>query len=145
VAVIRLKGLKPFAKYTCDVLIDGASAFRAKKPVFQSFPPKGQKAKFNIGFGGGARHNHPKERMWNVIAFLFMGDNLYIDDPEYRNRQSAYYYRRQLRPEYRRLSATTAICAIWDDHNLGKNDCSGGLDPFKPSWKVIRENWLFQR
>jgi len=152
VAVIEIRGLKPFTKYTYDVLVDGSSVMGAKKPAFKTFPSKAQKAKFNIGFGGGARYNHPKEKMWDVIAsqdpiaFLFLGDNLYIDDPLFRNRNRAYYYRRQLRPEYQRLSSTSAIYAIWDDHDFGKNDCAGGPEKFKPDWKlpvwkVFCENW----
>ncbi|MBW8036149.1 MAG: alkaline phosphatase family protein, partial [Planctomycetes bacterium] len=48
--------------------------------------------------------------------------------------------------EYQRLTASTATYAIYDDHDLGKNDCAGGPDPFKPAWKfqawrVFKENW----
>jgi len=72
---------------------------------------------------------------------------VYVDQPKYRNLQRLYYYRRQLRPEYRRMSASAAIYAIWDDHDFGANDCAGGLDPFVPDWKVpvwkvFQENWI---
>jgi hypothetical protein len=51
-----------------------------------------------------------------------------------------------MRPEFIELSATTACYAIWDDHDFGANDVSGGIDPFKPAWKlpvwkVFKENW----
>ncbi|MDA0725956.1 MAG: hypothetical protein O3B25_17040, partial [Verrucomicrobia bacterium] len=84
----------------------------------------------------------PKERIWKTIAgrnphaFLFLGDNLYQDKPTHRNLQRVYYYRRQMRPEFIELSATTACYAIWDDHDFGANDVSGGIDPFKPAWKL---------
>jgi alkaline phosphatase D len=61
--------------------------------------------------------------------------------------QRAYYYRRQVNPHFRRLSSTTGIYAIWDDHDFGKNDTAGGLAPFEPDWKlpvykVFRQNWV---
>ena len=56
------------------------------------------------------------------------------------------YYRRQVRQEYRRFTASTPIYAVYDDHDFGANDTAGGLDPFKPAWKVpvwrvFKENW----
>jgi alkaline phosphatase D len=106
-----------------------------------------------VAFGGGARYVPEKEYMWDVIhsfapsAFLFLGDNVYIDLPESRTKQRVHYYRRQLRPEYRHLTASTAMYAIYDDHDFGVNDCAGGPDPFKPAWKlpalkVFKENWI---
>lgn len=157
-ALIDVAGLEPFTVYHYDVLVDGKSALGRQRASFRTFPQKGQPAKFDVGFGGGARYIHEHERIWDTIAsrghppqvgpaaFLFLGDNLYIDKPRDRNRQRLYYYRRQLRPEFRRLTAGTAIYAIWDDHDFGTNDVSGGLDPFQPDWKlpvwkVFRENW----
>lgn len=152
-AVVDLTGLAPFTPYDYDVHVNGRSALPGKNPVFRTAPAKGQKVKFHVGFGGGARYNHPKERIWDSIrsfdpiAFLFLGDNLYIDLPKKRNIQRFYYYRRQLRPEYRRLSASTALYAIWDDHDFGDNDCAGGPARFRPKWKlpvwrVFTENWV---
>ena len=71
----------------------------------------------------------------NPAAFLWLGDNLYIDDPESRKRQRVYYYRRQLRSEYRFLAARSAQYSIWDDHDFGTNDCHGGAEIDKPNWK----------
>jgi len=151
-ALLDVTGLKPFTVYHYDVLVDGNSAVKGPRSSFRTFPGVKQPAKFHVGFGGGARYNPPKERMWDTIAaqdpiaFLFLGDNIYTDCPKNRNLQRLYYYRRQLRPEYRRLTASTAMYAIWDDHDFGANDCAGGLDPFKPDWKVpvwrvFQENW----
>ena len=151
-ALLDLEGLNPFTVYHYDVLVDGKSALGPKLPSFRTAPSRGQRAKFHVGFGGGARYTPENERVWDTIAacdptaFLFLGDNLYIDKPTHRNVQRLYYYRRQLRPEYRRLTATTAIYAVWDDHDFGTDDCSGGLDPLKPAWKVpvwkvFKQNW----
>ena len=151
-AVLSVEGLKPFTEYTYDVLVDGRGVLEAPLPRFRTAPAKGQKARFDVAFGGGARYNHPKEGIWDTIAshkpaaFLFLGDNVYIDVRTHSGKQRRYYYRRQLRPEYRRMSAGAAIYAIWDDHDFGANDCAGGLDRFKPEWKVpvwrvFQENW----
>lgn len=151
-ALIDITGLKPSTEYSYDVLVDGTSALKGDKPKFSTFPSAGQKAAFSVGFGGCARYNPPLEGMWDVIAsyspeaFLFLGDNVYIDRPDSRTKQRVHYYRRQLRPEYQRLTASTGIYAIYDDHDLGNDDAVGGPDRFKPdwkfqAWKVFRENW----
>jgi len=152
VALLDIKELTPLSSYEYDILVDGKSVYKGRSPRFRTYPLKGQKTKFDVGFGGGARYIPKNERMWDVIAsqalsaFFFLGDNVYIDLPNCRTKQRVHYYRRQLRPEYRRLTASTSIYAIYDDHDLGKNDCAGGLDPFTPdwkfqSWKVFKENW----
>ena len=149
---VELKGLKPWTQYSYTVTVNGEPALGSLKPSFRTAPARAQKVKFDIAFGGGARVNPTKEIIWDHVAktkpfgFLFLGDNLYIDKPLERNRQRLYYYRRQLRPEYQRLMSSTAAYAIWDDHDFGANDCAGGLDPFKPAWKVpvwnvFKENW----
>jgi len=151
-ALIDIQDLQPSTSYAYEVLVDGESAFGREKPEFRTFPSEGQKAAFKVAFGGGARYNPAKEGMWDVIAahspdaFLFLGDNVYIDHPLSRTKQRVHYYRRQLRPEFKRLIASTAVYAVYDDHDLGRNDFAGGLDPFRPdwkfqSWKVFRENW----
>ncbi len=151
-AVLALDGLEPFTHYQYDVLVNGESVFGGRTLEFRTSPAPGQKAKFDVGFGGGARLVPKNEHIWETIsrfkpaAFLFLGDNVYIDKPKQRNLQRLYYYRRQLRPEFRKLGSQTAFYSIWDDHDFGVNDSSGGLDPFKPDWKVpvwkvFKENW----
>jgi len=151
--VVSVGGLKANTDYFYDVVVDGKSILAGKTIPFKTVLSKGMKGKFSFAFGGGARYNAVKEKIWDVIAshkpnaFLFMGDNLYIDDPEHLNRNRVYYYRRQLRPEYRRLTQSCAIYAIWDDHDFGKNDSAGGTDRFKPAWKVpvlnvFKQNWV---
>jgi len=151
-ALLDIEGLQPLSEYYYDVLVDGKSALRPELPSFRTAPSRGQAAKFNVGFGGGSRYVPQNEHVWDAVAacdpmaFLFLGDNIYIDKPLQRNLQRVYYYRRQLRPEYRRLTSSTAMYAVWDDHDFGANDCSGGPDRFKPDWKVpvwkvFKENW----
>ncbi len=151
-ALLDIKGLEPFTVYHYNVLVNGKTIFKDPLPSFRTYPEKGQNARFHVGFGGGARYFSEKENIWDVIAsykpaaFLFLGDNVYIDKPQQRNTQRVHYYRRQLRPEFQRLTSSTAVYAVYDDHDFGKNDCAGGLDPFKPAWKVpawrvFKENW----
>jgi alkaline phosphatase D len=150
-ARIRVDGLEPLTRYTYRIF-DGMGEIPVENATFRTAPAKGQKATVKVAFGGGSRYNPPKERVWETVAaanpdiFLFLGDNLYQDEPESRSLQRVYYYRRQLRPEYQKMTASTAVYAIWDDHDFGKNDCAGGLDPFSPPWKVpvwkvFKENW----
>jgi len=151
-AVVTVTGLKPWTRYEYDVLVAGRSMLSTSRPAFRTFPARGQKVKFQVGFGGGARYVPARESMWSTIAgvhplaFLFLGDNVYIDAPGKPDVQRAHYYRRQSRPEFRRLTASSAIYAIYDDHDFGRNDTKGGRDPDKPAWKrqslkVFAENW----
>ncbi|MFT5125592.1 MAG: alkaline phosphatase D [Verrucomicrobiales bacterium] len=148
---LPIKGLQASTRYYYQIEVDGEIALKTPAS-FVTAPARGERARFSVGFGGGARYNHVYENMWDTIAarkplaFLFLGDNVYIDDGLNRSLQRLYYYRRQLRPEYQRLSASTAIYAIWDDHDFHNNDSAGGLDPFKPDykvpvWNVFKENW----
>ncbi len=151
-ALLDIADLKPLSVYAYDILVNGKKLHEDAAPTFRTSPRRGQPARFEVGFGGGARYIPENERIWDTIAshkpaaFLFLGDNVYIDLPESRTRQRVHYYRRQLRPEFRRLTASTASYAIYDDHDFGVNDCAGGLDPFLPAWKVpawrvFKENW----
>jgi len=90
--------------------------------------------------------------MWNTIAahnlpaFLFLGDNVYIDNPTRPAVQKYCYYRRQSRPEFRNFVAFTAIYAIWDDHDFTTNDGWGGPKINEPAWKfpvwrLFCNNW----
>jgi len=152
-AVAELDRLEPRTEYFYDVLLGGKSTPGPEFPHFRTFPAEGQSVEFTIGFGGGAGYTPMYERMWDTIrgheldAFLFLGDNVYIDNPTRPNMQHYTYYRRQSRPEYRRFVATTPLYAIWDDHDFGTNDCVPGPRIDEPAWKVpvwkvFRNNWV---
>jgi alkaline phosphatase D len=151
-AEAELNGLAPNTVYSYEVILDGETFQGEPAWTFQTFPEAGQSSRFTIGFGGGAGYVPENERMWDTIrereplAFLFLGDNIYSDDPETPEMQRFCYYRRQSRPEYRRFLGHTSVFAIWDDHDFGTNDCWGGpaIDdpPWKiPVWRVFRQNW----
>jgi alkaline phosphatase D len=149
-AVITVQGLKPDTHYWYSLMVDNVSWSTGW--TFRTFPSPGTKAKFQIGFGGGAGYTPQHERMWNTIAdhnplaFLFLGDNVYIDNPTRPAVQQYCYYRRQSRPEFRSFAASSAIYAIWDDHDFTTNDGRGGAQINEPAWKipvwkVYRDNW----
>jgi len=150
-AVVGVAGLEPDTEYYYEVLIDGKK--QGGRASFRTFPPAGSKAIFQIGFGGGAGYTPQYERMWNTIAshnltaFLFLGDNVYIDRPTQRAVQQYCYYRRQCRPEYRYFVGSVPIYAIWDDHDFTTNDGWGGPEIRVPEWKIpvwytFMNNWV---
>jgi alkaline phosphatase D len=149
-AVVDIDGLKPDTLYYYELMVNGKK--QPKQWSFRTFPSHDTKTKFRIGFGGGAGYAPWHERMWdtiashNPIAFLFLGDNVYIDNPTRPSVQRYCYYRRQSRPEFRTFVASSAVYAIWDDHDFTTNDGRGGPQINKPNWKipvwhVFRDNW----
>jgi alkaline phosphatase D len=149
-AVVTIQGLKPDTRYYYKLLVDGSMEPRLWS--FRTFPASGIKSRFWIGFGGGAGFTPQHERMWdtvtthNLIAFLLLGDNVYIDNPTRRAVQQYCYYRRQSRLEFRDFVASTAIYAIWDDHDFTINDSGGGPEIREPEWKIpvwhtFTNNW----
>jgi len=154
-AELKVSGLAPDTGYSYNVTLNGEPQFEADAlPILRTAPAPGSRSRFSVAFGGGARYVAHREFIWDTVArskplaFLWLGDNLYIDDPESRSRQRLYYYRRQLRPEYRRMGAAgVAAYSIWDDHDFATNDDEGG--PLvetpawrRPVWNVYRENWV---
>lgn len=150
--VVTVDGLAPATSYDYQVTVDG-EVIEAPRTRFRTFPPSEKPEPFAVGFGGGAGYIPRWERMWDTvakfdpIAFLMLGDNVYIDDPEHRLTQHYCYYRRQSRPEWRRFTSSTAIYSIWDDHDFGTNDCVPGPDVNHPAWKrevweTYRQNWV---
>ncbi len=150
--VVTLEGLEPSTRYAYDVLVGGRKV-RAEQTSFRTFPRQGEAVRFRVAFGGGAGYLPDKEYMWDTIraretlAMLMLGDNVYIDQPEHTLCQHYCYYRRQTRPEWRRLVASTAIFSIYDDHDFGTDDCVPGGEvenpPWKrPVWNLYRQNWV---
>ena len=149
-AVARVKGLDPDTRYYYKLVLD--SEQHPEQWSFRTYPETGYSADFDIGFGGGAGFTPWYERMWNTIAardlraFLFLGDNVYIDYPKETDVQRYTYYRRQSVPEYRRFIAGSSIYAIWDDHDFTTNDAGGGPKIDEPAWKrpvwrVFKNQW----
>ncbi len=153
-ATIDLTGLQPNSHYAYDVLIDGKSVLEGDPPHFHTFTAPGTPGLFKVAFGGGAGFMPDHERMWDTIAsrepdaLFLLGDNVYIDLPEEPRGLHQYtYYRRQSQPEFRRLTASTPVFAIWDDHDAAMDDVWLGPYLDRPAWKpamlrVFKENWV---
>ncbi|QGJ68828.1 Phosphodiesterase/alkaline phosphatase D [Planctomycetales bacterium 10988] len=151
--VIPLTGLKPGKTYYYGVLINPEPEEKPKKiHQFKTLHDEGTSLKFRLAFGGGAGYVPEHERMWKTIqaekpdCLLLLGDNVYIDDPESPQMQNYCYYRRQSRSEFRDLVEDVPVFSIWDDHDFGTNDCSGGPKVDDPPWKldvwqVFCKNW----
>ena len=149
-AVVSVNNLKPNTRYYYTLSMDGKMV--PEQWSFQTFPEDREKTKFRIGFGGGAAYSLNHERMWQTIAshhllaFFFLGDNEYIDNPTRPAVQQYCYYRRQSRPEFKELISSTSIYAIYDDHDFTINDGWGGPEIHYPEWKipvwrVFQNNW----
>jgi alkaline phosphatase D len=152
-AVVSIDGLKPATTYRYGIQIQDGPLLEGKHQRFRTFARPTEGSTFRIAFGGGAGYVPDNERMWDTIlkfdpiAMLLLGDNVYIDDPESADMQRYTYYRRQSRPEWRRLTARSAVFTIWDDHDFSTNDSWGGPLVDKPAWKqqicwpIFRQNW----
>ena len=152
-AVLRLTHLMPAMAYEYEVYVDGEKFDGPSAQRFATFPEAGEPAAFRIAFGGGAGYVPPHERVWDVVrereplALLLLGDNVYSDDPERPAIQQYCYYRRQSRPEWRRLVGVVPVFAVWDDHDFADNDSWGGPAINEPEWKrpvwrTFRRNWV---
>lgn len=150
--VLRIDGLQPNTEYHYKVLVDEQET-AVENARFTTHPKRGDSAAFRVAFGGGAGFVPEWERMWDTIeqlrpqAFLTLGDNVYIDDPTQSLTNHYCYYRRQSRPEWRRLIASTSVYSIYDDHDFGMNDCVPGPEIESPPWKrtvwnTFRQNWV---
>ncbi len=151
-AVVKLDGLQPNTQYQYSIQLDCApdheDLFKTKTLAL-----KGNAARFDVAFGGGAGYVPQHEYMWTTIGTLkpdvlmLLGDNVYSDAPEIPEMQHYCYYRRQSRPEFRQLVSEASVYSIWDDHDFGTNDCQGGPEINHPNWKipvwkVYRNNWV---
>ncbi|MGC6424155.1 MAG: alkaline phosphatase D family protein [Lentimonas sp.] len=148
--IATVEGLKPFTEYHYGILLDGE---QVTDPSFHftTYPKPGSKEQYAIAFGACSRYQPKNEPIWRImagtepLAYLGLGDNLYIDAEDRRDVQRLHYYRRMLRAEYREFIAQTAMYATWDDHDFGENDSAGGpglIKPWKlPNFKVFAQNW----
>jgi alkaline phosphatase D len=152
-AVLEVRGLQPGTVYYYDVVLNGKPALAPERPWFRTYPPRSTKTRLSVAFGGGAKYTPANERMWDTIrshepqALLLLGDNVYIDFPQQFGEFHKYtYYRRQSRPEFRKLTRSVPVYSIWDDHDCAIGDCWMGPYRDKPSWKMsmlegFRMNW----
>lgn len=154
-ASILVTGLEANSEYHYSIVIGDkkiGNDATDKRWIFRTYPQIGEPTKVSVGFGGGAGYTPFYDHMWNTLsarwlpAFLFMGDNVYIDHPKYPSVQDYCYYRRQSTPEYKNFISRTSIYAIWDDHDFADNDSWGTPAKYHPEWKIpvwetYKDNW----
>jgi len=151
-AVLKVDGLNPGTSYKYFIAAEEPRWPAGRGGEFRTSPMPDAPTKLVVAIGGGSAYKPGNERMWTVMAsrepdlFLTLGDNVYIDAPTSRPYQRYKYYRRQSRPEFRELLAHTLVYSIWDDHDFGTDDCSGGAAIESPAWKrevweLFRQNW----
>jgi alkaline phosphatase D len=152
-AIVKVDMLNPASLYYYKVLVNKSESANTIVHSFNTFPKADRGAKFKVVYGGGAGYVPWHERIWDVIkghqpsAFLWMGDNVYIDTPLEPDDIHYCYYERQSRREFRRLVSTVSNYAIWDDHDIATDDCWLGPYKDKPQWKmqmlnIFREQWI---
>ena len=153
-AEVPVHGLQPDTEYYYEVLLGPERvAIGGENQQFRTYPRQHRSGQFHIAFGGCAGYVPHNERMWDTIAqfnpraFLTLGDNVYIDDPESPDQARYLYYQRQSRPEFQRLVSGSPVYSIWDDHDFGMNDSWGGPREEVPYWKpmvweIFTENWV---
>jgi len=150
-AVVRVDGLLANHDYEYTLTLGDKQLPEVYK--FRTLAEKHQQTKFRVAFGGGAGFVPANEYAWNTIGeqrpdvLMLLGDNTYSDAPEMPEMQHYCYYRRQSRPEFRRLVSQVPVYTIWDDHDFGTNDCQGGPlveEPYwkVPVWNVFKNNWV---
>ncbi len=149
-AVMTVKDLESFKDYKYSVLLNGED-IQGENFHFRTAPKSGDKIEFHVTFGSGSRYVPVNEHAWSTmakqrpLAYLGLGDNVYIDVVDRRGAQRLFYYRRYLSPAYRELASSVALYGVWDDHDMAMNDSAGGAGMKhswkRPNWKVFTENW----
>ena len=151
-AVIDFASLQSNTQYTYTLFVNETRVTLPYSSRFRTWPKRTGGVKFRFAFGGGAGYVTGHEHMWDTIGkskpdvLFLLGDNMYSDDPESSQMQRFCYYRRQSSLSFRKLVGVTQVYSIWDDHDFGTNDCSGGPEIDSPAWKipvwnVYRQNW----
>ena len=155
--VVTVEDLQSDTQYRYDVLVNGTPVLRDAGLAFRTYPERGSSGSFKIGVGGCAGYTPRYEYMWSTLAarkldaLLLLGDNVYINMPEMPGTFHGYtYYRRQSQPDFRKLGQSTALYAIWDDHDSATDDVWMGPYKDRPVWKqpmveVFQRNWVNPR
>lgn len=158
-AVLRLANLEPGTAYRYRLTVDGAEAaagaFRTR-PLWQyrTDPPEA-----SLAFGSCTYLNDRFDRpgtpwggeygIFDAIAarspdaMLWLGDNVYLREPEWTSLEgmSARYRAYREEPALARLWRGTHHYATWDDHDFGPNDADGSFVHKGAALEAFRRYW----
>ena len=103
------------------------------------------KEEYKFGFGSCIEQNYPQP-IWsaiekeNIDSFIFLGDNVYGDEPSegIQKLKMAYQKQKDVLPEWLNKKQ---IYAIWDDHDYGLNDGGSGFELRKESQELYLDFW----
>jgi alkaline phosphatase D len=95
---------------------------------------------------GSCLHQDKPQPIWDAVLasdpdlFIFLGDNIYgdSDDPAVL---AAKYAQLAEQPGFQRLRESTAILAIWDDHDYGRNDAGADYPAREASRELFMDFW----
>jgi alkaline phosphatase D len=164
-AQVRISALSPGQRYHYTVTLDApglpanvlaSGSFRTQALwQWRSEPPTlklavGSCAYLNDGvfdrpgtpYGGG-------EEIFDQIAatapdlMLWLGDNIYLREPEWTSREGInrrYRFYRE-HPRLQKLMSATAHVAIWDDHDFGPNDADASFVNKAWTLEMFRRYW----
>lgn len=161
-AALRLDGLEAGTahRYTVhpgdrkEVLASGA--FRTQVHwQYRSDPPTVRIAAGSCNYLNDGKYDRPGapygggEGIFDVIAgaspdlMLWLGDNIYLRDPEWTsragiNRRYRFY---RSHPAMRKLWQSTPHVAIWDDHDLGPDDGDASFSNRPWALEMFRRYW----
>lgn len=98
-----------------------------------------------IAFGSCVHQDKPQP-IWDAVLasepelFIFLGDNIYgdTDDPAVL---AAKYAQLAAQPGFQQLRERSAILAIWDDHDYGRNDAGAEYPSREASRDLFMDFW----
>ncbi len=161
IALVRLTGLSPGTRFDYEVLVNGARASFDFALEFQTQPIwrwRGDAPDFTFTLGSCMYVNDPPfdrpgkpyggdfEILPRIAAerpdfMLWMGDNIYLREPDWVS-ESGIRYRYRHSRALKELQPLLAAChhyATWDDHDFGPNDSDRGFRLKQESLRVFKE------
>ncbi len=152
-AVVPLNALPSNSHLRYNLKVDGKSVPLPADASINTPPAPGQPGKFRIAFGScfhktGLSNRALLERMRlrGASAFITIGDCAVDDRDADIGLHRSDYLLRDMHPGWRKLAASTAVYAAWDDHDYFNNDRAGIPEGFTAAdrnalRKLWRQNW----
>ena len=111
--------------------------------IITCFPIHAQKKEFIIGFGSCLDQNLPTSFLDKLIEqkpdiFIFMGDNIYKDSLEPKDKIPEYEKFNKI-PQVKWLKKNSRVLSVWDDHDYGINDIGAEYEKKEISQKIFLE------